>query len=99
MQMSEKFRVLLVEHSEQIVACSSIIKGIDAELDLVQTKAELVLGALEEKLSKNHYDLIITDAYFLDPGVSHFDGGTGDYLLPQIIDIVRKRIKIELRSL
>lgn len=94
--------VLFIEHDSEAVLISQVITNAGANVDTIGYPEEKKLIKI---LKKKHYDLVITDAFFLPTGQDHDseNESSAEYLLDTIIKLVRdtdsKRIKIALRTI
>lgn len=90
-------KILFIEHSKRITSFIAAMESADAQVDLLDYPEE---EKLRRMLNDQHYDLVVTDAYFLKDNQEHdYDNEEdGEYLLDKVINIVRdidnKRIKI-----
>lgn len=92
------FRVLYLEHEDIGVAYSQALCAVPASVDSITQKSpESVLRELHDRLERNRYDLIVTDAYWPENG-SNDSTGRQRFLLPEIVKEVRNaddyRVKI-----
>ncbi len=89
----EPFKILYIEHEPDREAMKQSMELVPAIVVMISNPIEL-----EEKLKESHFDLIVTDAYFLSEGEEHTDEEDGNYLLDKVVDTVRQfdsyRVKI-----
>lgn len=94
-------KILYIEHSKKTVGFKAAMESANAQVDLLPYPEE---NKLKRMLKEKHYDLVVTDAYFLRENVEHnYDNEEdGEYLLGKVIKIVRnidnKRIKIAVHT-
>ena len=85
--MKNEFKILYIEHELLKIGIKQAIEQIGEVVTVELSTPE----NLSKDLSKKHFDLIITDAYFLPEGQMHDEiGPEGDYRLDEIIATVRK---------
>jgi hypothetical protein len=84
-----QFRILYLEHDLERICSKSIIEQSgDVVVDMLARVDEAELSGL---LSKNRYELVITDANFLEEDQDHETFGVGNYELERIIKLVREK--------
>lgn len=91
----ESFKILYLEHDDERYFYKNAMESVPGvKVDLITTPDKAMLEAC---IKNNRYELIITDANFLQEDQSHENDELGEYKLDLIISVVRaidKRTKI-----
>ncbi len=87
----KNYRILYIEHDRARDQYAFAMERGGAAVDKIDyVDRATLLQDVRSKLFKTRFDAVITDAFFLPQGVDHEDETKGEYLLDDLVSVVRE---------